>query len=158
MSASVTNSAGVFSLLQIRTLSVDAPIAFLTLNPGWWRIDPAHASTSCEIGAAYVHESWNGYPPGNAPLQRQVRSMIDWLGRDPDDTLSAYFVPFRSPSLKELTARRKSFVSRLNCGGHLRGNTRPAGRGASVATWRRASTRSWASQSRPPRRWSGGAT
>ncbi len=36
--------------------------------------------------------------------------MFDWLGRDPNETLSAYFVPFRSPSLKTLTRSRESFA------------------------------------------------
>ena len=45
----------------------DAPVAFITLNPGGSRIDPAHGVASCEIGSAYVHESSNGNAPGNSP-------------------------------------------------------------------------------------------
>jgi len=101
-----------------RTLIANAPVAFVTLNPGGSLEDPAHGVASCEAGSAYVHERWNANAPGESPLQQQVRSMFAWLGRDPETTLSAYFVPFRSPSLKKLVAPRQSiaFGVQLWCG------------------------------------------
>jgi hypothetical protein len=92
-----------------RTLARDARAAFLTLNPGGDRIDPTHGVESCEAGSAYVHERW-GFPPGASPLQRQVRAMFAWLGLDPNATLSAYFIPFRSPSYSKLVAPEESFA------------------------------------------------
>jgi len=35
--------------------------------------------------------------------------MFAWLGLDPNATLSAYFIPFRSPSYSELVAPEESF-------------------------------------------------
>jgi hypothetical protein len=93
-----------------KTLVPHAPLALLTLHPGGsGRPDPSHGTGSCEAGSAYVHESW-GRPPGQAPLQTQVRALFAWLGRDPDDSLSAYFIPFRSPSYEALPARQASWT------------------------------------------------
>ena len=94
-----------------RTVAGDAEVAFLTLNPGGEEADPTNPSASCEGGSAYLCEKWpipgkapRRYGPGEAPLQRQVQGMFEWLGRDPNTTLSAYFIPFRSRSLNELVA------------------------------------------------------
>ena len=93
------------------TLSPDAKLAFVTLNPGGNGVDPSHGVESCEAGSAYVHESWGGgYPPGESALQRQVRVMFQWLGVEPDRVLSGYFIPFRSPSLAALAAPDESFA------------------------------------------------
>jgi hypothetical protein len=92
-----------------RTLNRRARIAFITTNPGGRGVDPDHGEASCEAGSAYLHESWKGRPPGNERLQQQVRAMFEWLGCDPNKTLSAYFIPFRSASLPELVARRESY-------------------------------------------------
>jgi len=43
-------------------------------------------------------------------VQRQVRMMFDRLGRDPNETLSAFFVPFRSESLSDVSAKRESLA------------------------------------------------
>src|SRR3954464_13905018 len=93
-----------------RTLNRRARFALITANPGGRAVNPHHGVASCEPGSAYLHESWKQSPPGQEDLQVQVRAMFEWLGKDPDSTLSAYFVPFRSPSLSELPARRKSIA------------------------------------------------
>ncbi len=85
-----------------------ARVAFITLNPGGSSIDPSHGVESCEAGSAYIHESWHRGAPGASVLQLQVQSMFTWLDLDPNQTLTAYFIPFRSPSLAALVARRKS--------------------------------------------------
>jgi hypothetical protein len=92
-----------------RTLSSRSQVAFLTLNPGGKGVNPTHGVGSCEGGSAYVHEVWRGYPPGTQPLQRQVRAMFSWLRLDPDRTLSAYFIPFRSPDYRSLRERDASW-------------------------------------------------
>src|SRR6059058_1365768 len=98
-----------FLVTPRRTLTSDAKVAFLTQNPGGKESDPTHGEASCEAGSAYIHEQWVGFPPGAAPLQRQVRAMFAWLGLDPNAILSAYFIPFRSPSYSELVAPEESF-------------------------------------------------
>lgn len=94
-------------------------IALITLNPGGKRQRPDHPQNSCEEGCAYLVESWkNGMPPGEAPLQIQVRRMFAELAiklrysGTPEnlleESLSGYFVPFRSPSFEELEHRREA--------------------------------------------------
>ena len=111
-----------FLMSPRRTLRRGASTVLLTLNPGG-KVDPVgHPKASHENGSAYVHERWPSdgatgalLPPGRAPLQRQVQDLFAFLGEDPDETLSAYFIPFRSPSLRELTTPRESraFAKRL---------------------------------------------
>jgi hypothetical protein len=98
-----------FLMTPQSTLSAGAEVALLTQNPGAMRGNEYPRSTpSWEAGSAYVSESWEGRPAGRAALQIQVQQMFAWLGLNPDTTLSAFFIPFRSPSLKELTAKDES--------------------------------------------------
>jgi hypothetical protein len=97
-----------FLVTPRRTLAGDAEVAFLTLNPGGAADDRRYPRASCEDGSAYRYEAWGGYARGASPLQRQVRAMFAWLGRDPDTTLSAYFIPFRSPTYEQLAAPEQS--------------------------------------------------
>ena len=92
-----------------RTLANDAERAFITLNPGGRTNPPTDILESCEARSAYVHGEWEGHEPGTAPLQRQVRAMFAWLDLDPETTLSAYFIPFRSPSYSELVRKEESY-------------------------------------------------
>ena len=102
-----------------RNLKASVPIVLVTLNPGGDRKYEGHVPESSEIGSAYIHESWrSGYPAGQAPLQLQVRKLFEMLasalGRPGEgdclleENLAAYFVPFRSPSIKKLHRRPES--------------------------------------------------
>ena len=109
-----------------KVLDGNPQIALVTLNPGGERQRPDHPSESCEEGCAYISESWkNDRPPGEAPLQIQVRRMFAKLADKLaypgtpqellEESLSGYFVPFRSPSFKELEHRREAldFAERI---------------------------------------------
>ncbi len=101
------------------TLSGAAKIAFITLNPGGRSEPEDHPRASCEKGNAYLAETWPGSAPGAAPLQRQVQMLFTQLNSRLDENrslaefmdtevMSAYFVPFRSPSIAALPFRRES--------------------------------------------------
>jgi hypothetical protein len=107
-----------------KTLLPHAPVTLLSLNPGGGRPDPSHGAGSCEAGSAYLHESW-GRPAGQAPLQIQVRALFDWLGSDPDDSLSAHFIPFRSPSYEALPARQASWTFAVRLWRHILSQVHP---------------------------------
>ena len=94
----------------------NSDVIFLNLNPGGDRIYPGQPADSCENGPAYLTESW-GYnlKPGQSPLQIQVQHMLREIsGSLPEkrdllyDSMIAYFIPFRSPDLKSLHAKRES--------------------------------------------------
>lgn len=63
---------------------------------------------SVENGSAYVIERWYGLPPGEHKLQRQVRRMFQIMSVKPEEVLSGYLVPFRSPSWGDLTEKAES--------------------------------------------------
>jgi hypothetical protein len=93
-----------------QTLAPGSRAAFFTLNPGEGWIDPDHGRGSCEGGSAYVRECWNGHAAGESPLQYQVRAMFAWLGLIPDETLTAYFIPFRSRDYEALRSPGESYA------------------------------------------------
>jgi hypothetical protein len=93
-----------------KTLALGTKAAFFTLNPGEGWIDPDHGRESSEGGSAFLRERWKGYPAGEAPLQIQFRCLFAWLGLKPDETLTAYFIPFRSPDYKTLPLRSESMA------------------------------------------------
>ena len=94
-------------------------IAFITLNPGGSRMRDDHPSASCEEGSPYLNESWGGKKPGESKLQIQIQKMFNKIHEKlnyPDSkreliesTLSGHFVPFRSPSLKDLGYEKEAF-------------------------------------------------
>jgi hypothetical protein len=101
------------------TLSSRAEIGFITLNPGGDSESADHPRASCEAGNAYLTETWGSNAPGGAPLQRQVQMLFSQLankvGHDGSliefmdtEVMSAYFIPFRSPSLDALPHRKES--------------------------------------------------
>ncbi len=100
------------------TLSASTKIALITLNPGGSIDRPDHPRASSEAGSAYLVETWrNGLAPGAAPLQRQVQQLFAMLAEASHgvsgnellgSSLSAYFIPFRSPSIKALAKPRES--------------------------------------------------
>jgi hypothetical protein len=103
-----------FLLSSKSTFSSD--ILFLNLNPGGDQIPPEHPSDSCESGPAHLTESWgNNLPVGAAPLQIQVQRLFSELSKyipgNRDlirESLIAYFIPFRSPRVKDLHAKDES--------------------------------------------------
>jgi hypothetical protein len=101
------------------TLTGVANIAFITLNPGGNSAPADHPPASCENGNAYLAETWPGSAQGAAPLQRQVQMLFTQLKsklRDnrslaafmDTEVMSAYFIPFRSPSIAVLPFRKES--------------------------------------------------
>lgn len=108
-----------FLLGSRKNLCPETDILFLGLNPGGRRVRVDHPNSSCENGPAFLKETWGaGSGPGNAPLQIQVQKMFFdlaeiWPGnRDfqqlMNDSLLAYFVPFRSPSAATLIRKAES--------------------------------------------------
>ena len=85
-----------------------ADVAFIGLNPGGSERDPYRAEFSCEAGSAYVRESWAGHPPGEAPLQWQVRTLFDGLGEVPASVLAGNLVPFRSRDWDSLPSSERA--------------------------------------------------
>ncbi|WP_143526111.1 hypothetical protein [Roseivivax lentus] len=85
-------------------------IAFIGLNPGGSRDEPGHARYSVENGSAYEIESWAGYCPGQAPLQKQVLALFRKLDASPRDVLSGNLVPFRSKSWASLKNKRAALA------------------------------------------------
>ena len=74
-----------------RAFSGNRDLYVLGLNPGG---DPADRSETVagnaemvrsgdETWSALLDQSWGGHPPGHAPLQRQLRSLLSRLGLDP---------------------------------------------------------------------------
>ena len=99
-------------------LHQDPPIAFITLNPGGRSIPIDHPPASCESGCSYIVESWNDKPPGHSPLQVQVQRLFSTISEHSElkspgtelleHSLIGYFIPFRSPRLKDLNNRMRS--------------------------------------------------
>jgi len=85
-------------------------ILLITMNPGGKEIPQNHSVDSCENGCSYLVESWNGYLPGEAPLQKQVQLLFKDIGEILNENyfnlinnaLIGYYIPFRSPTFKEL--------------------------------------------------------
>ena len=92
-------------------------ILLLTLNPAGKHDYPEHPRESSESGSAYVVESWDDRPAGEATLQKQIRmlfaEMAERINGGSGDgllakSLSAHFVPFRSPSFDTLHEKERS--------------------------------------------------
>ena len=98
----------------------DPKIAFITLNPGGKSIPEDHPWPSCEAGSSYLHEVWGNAQRGGSNLQIQIQLMfaklaekIDFKGNSEqliEESLSGYFVPFRSPRLADLDHKCHAFA------------------------------------------------
>ena len=106
-----------FLTVSKQVLESNPEIVFLTLNPGGSAKYEEHPVASCEQGCAYTHEQWSTHAVGRAPLQIQVQQLFSTLatilGRDNtpqlmEQSLLAYFVPFRSPSWEALSRKDES--------------------------------------------------
>lgn len=94
------------------TIKKNSSIALITLNPGGEeKSEPV--MRSFEDGNAYLNEEWKkNLGVGKAPLQIQIQYLFKHLTiKHPrynnfenlmNDTLMGYFIPFRSPTIKEL--------------------------------------------------------
>ena len=83
-----------------------ATVAMVTANPGGDKFEEPRWSV--EKGCAYVIESWKDFPAGNQKLQLQVRRMFQIMNVKPEEALSGYLVPFRSPSWEDLDMKSDS--------------------------------------------------
>ncbi len=84
-----------------------APVALITINPGGRTfVEPI---LSVEGGSAYVVETW---PARQQRLQWQVKRMFEAMNAKPEEALSGYLVPFRSPTWTDLPEKAAS----LRCG------------------------------------------
>ena len=77
-------------------------VVFIGVNPGGTCQPEDHGEFAMDEGSAYVVESWGGHPPGDSPLQRQIRALFDRVGESPSEVLAGNLVPFRSRSEKDL--------------------------------------------------------
>jgi hypothetical protein len=101
-------------------LSANPEIAFITLNPGGKEIPNDHPWASCENGSSYLTEVWGNSPAGKSNLQVQIQLMFSNLAEKLNfsgtanqlinESLSGYFVPFRSPRLADLEHKREAFM------------------------------------------------
>ena len=94
-------------------------VALVTLQPSGSHDYPEHPRRSSEGGSAYIIESWDGLPAGADPLQRQIRMLFVALAsrvgaRSGDalltESLTAHFVPFRSPTFAALPNKSASLA------------------------------------------------
>ena len=102
-----------------KTLTNNPAIAFITLNPGGNKIPKDHSWESCENGSSYLYESWGNAAPGKGNLQKQIQLMFEKIisvtnlpvQRDEliEQSLTGYFVPFRSPRLADLEHKKEAF-------------------------------------------------
>lgn len=80
----------------------EAEVAFVGLNPGGKDATLGHGTLCMDAGSAYLTESWAGWEAGKSPLQKQVLSVFDRLGVQPDTVLAGNLIPFRSPNAASL--------------------------------------------------------
>lgn len=82
---------------------VTAKVVLVGLNPGGRELNPPRNEWQYEEGVnAYVDEAWAGLEPGQHPLQQQIALLFEAAGVDASEVFAANFVPFRSPSWREL--------------------------------------------------------
>ena len=115
----VMNSAGRFLTCSKAVLKSNPKVALHYIESRRSRVRDDHPSASCENGNAYLVESWKNQRPGESPLQKQVQKMFDKICEKTnchggmrkliESTLSGYFIPFRSPSLKDLKHKKEAF-------------------------------------------------
>jgi len=80
-----------------------ARVMLVGLNPGGRELNPPINEWHYEAGInAYVDEAWAGLKPGQHPLQQQVALLFEATDVDASEVFAANFVPFRSPSWREL--------------------------------------------------------
>lgn len=100
-----------FLATSSRTLSPSSRIAFIALNPGGDRIPADHGKESSESGSAHLHEVWKSRLPQQVDgLFKQIASSLkasDYKSLM-DDSLMAYYIPFRSRNYASLKRKEES--------------------------------------------------
>jgi len=113
-----------FLVTSEKTMEQNNGILFLTLNPGGDVERKDHSSASCEKGAAYFTENWSGALPGESVLQKQVQYLFKEIAdrikendfrKVLENSLCAYFIPFRSRNIKSLKGKKETeeFAKRI---------------------------------------------
>jgi len=108
-----------FLTTPARTLSPSTRIAFIALNPGGNKIPLDHGRESSEVGSAYIYEKWR-----SVTLQQQVQALFRQIADQltlsnhqslMNNSLMAYYIPFRSPNFRSLhrQAQSRDFALRL---------------------------------------------
>ena len=75
-------------------------------DPSWER----QKSFSQELGNSYLVEQWEPYECGEALLQLQVQGLCKFINVNLADLASANFVPFQSPSWRELPRQNEALA------------------------------------------------
>ena len=88
-----------------------AKIALIDQTPGGDHQPAAHGKFAMREGSAYELESWDGRPPGESSLQRQIRGLCDFLEVECSEVLAGHFVPFRAPDWESL--KNPEYASRF---------------------------------------------
>lgn len=108
-----------------KVLRSNPRFALIDFHPGGEEIPPDHPWQSCEKGNAYLHEKWRNHGPGEAPLQIRIQKMFKIFAEKfgyrgtweelMKETLSGYFIPFRSPDLENPGHKREAsdFAERI---------------------------------------------
>jgi hypothetical protein len=93
-------------------LSPSTRVALISPNPGGNRDRPDHGRESCETGPAFLVEQWNSKTQEQVILLFRELSRVLGVSTHDDqllrESLTAYFVPFRSPDLARLVNKRAS--------------------------------------------------
>ncbi len=102
-----------------KTLVENPSIALITLNPGGDTIPKDHPWESCENGSSYLHEKWGNSASGQNNLQKQIQLMFEKIINSSnlsikrndliEQSLTGYFIPFRSPRLADLINKKEAF-------------------------------------------------
>jgi len=107
-----------FLCVSKRVLESNPRIALITANPGGKDFPLDHPPASCENGCAYVSETWGTAKRGQHKLQKQVQHLFEALATKTkfkrggvalmEDSLIAYYIPFRSSRLAALPRKKES--------------------------------------------------
>ena len=110
-----------FLLTPKENFSPDTDIVLLSQNPGGDSPNKNHPYDYCRNGPAHLTESWKSNPPSKDPLQIQVQKLFQELSNhipgNSDliyEALMAYFIPFRTPEISKLPAKKASIEFSLN--------------------------------------------
>jgi hypothetical protein len=105
-----------FLLTTKANFSSHTDIVLLSQNPGGDSPIPGQSPYSCEYGPAYLIEQRS-----SKPLQIQVQKLFQELSKHIPgnrdliyEALIAYFIPFRTPEIKKLPAKKESIEFSLN--------------------------------------------
>jgi len=97
---------------------IDPKVLLVGLNPGGGRGDGDDPTWkrqkifSQEEGNSYLVENWGEHDSdrGHADLQLQIQGLCKFIGLDIADLASANFVPFQSPSWRELRRQAEALA------------------------------------------------